>query len=735
MPVARVFDSIGGMRHTIVDLHSPVRPSSRRRAASLAAAALLGLCGSAFAQPASSGEASAFDQVTITGTREKNRLLETPASVSVVSEKDIKLTGPTHPQQILGQVPGVSVGVTSGEGHTTAIRQPFSTSPLYLYLEDGIPTRATGFFNHNALYEVNIPAAGRLEVVRGPGTALYGSDAIGGTVNVLTKVPTSDFAASVSGEAGSHGWRRLLVDGSTGVGGSSAVRAAANLTRTDGWREGTAYERQSVNLRWDATAGEDAQLKTIFGATQIDQQTGANSPLTHDDYVGDPTKNNMAIAYRKVKAVRLSTQYERQSAGSLWSLTPYLRLNAMELNGTFNLSADPRIETTEVESTGLMAKWRHDFGGRYRPRLIVGLDLDRSRGDRSEDALVLERSGSGANTVYTGYTLGERIYDYEVTFRSISPYLHAEISPTPALRVVAGVRHDRIGYDLKNRLAAQTTSAGARIYGQVPEAGVDFSHLSPKLGATWSVAPHASLYTSYSHGFRAPSEGQLFRAGSGSTAGEAHAKAQAALRLAAVKADQVELGVRGDVAGWRGDLVAYELVKHDDLVSQRDLATNATTSVNAGKTRHRGLELGLGSSFGSRWRLDVALSYATHRYVRWVTSGADFSGKEIESAPRVIANSRLTWTPRDGASVQLEWTRTGAYWLEASNSPAFGKYPGHDVLNLRANWRMGPHLSLFGRVMNLADQRYADSASVSSRTAVYSPALPRAFYGGLEASW
>ena len=46
---------------------------------------------------------------------------------------------------------GVAVGVTNGEGHTTAIRQPFTTSPLYLYLEDGIPTRATGFFNHNAL--------------------------------------------------------------------------------------------------------------------------------------------------------------------------------------------------------------------------------------------------------------------------------------------------------------------------------------------------------------------------------------------------------------------------------------------------------------------------------------------------------------------------------------------------------------------------------------------------------
>lgn len=48
----------------------------------------------------------------------------------------------------------------SGEGHSMAIRQPITTKPMYLYLEDGIPTRATGFFNHNALYEVNIPQSG-----------------------------------------------------------------------------------------------------------------------------------------------------------------------------------------------------------------------------------------------------------------------------------------------------------------------------------------------------------------------------------------------------------------------------------------------------------------------------------------------------------------------------------------------------------------------------------------------
>lgn len=107
------------------------------------AAALLGLCTTAFAQTSSPAE-DTLATVIITGTREKTALAETPASVGLIGENDIRFTAPMHPQQVLGQVPGVAIGVTNGEGHTTAIRQPFTTSPLYLYLEDGIPTRATG---------------------------------------------------------------------------------------------------------------------------------------------------------------------------------------------------------------------------------------------------------------------------------------------------------------------------------------------------------------------------------------------------------------------------------------------------------------------------------------------------------------------------------------------------------------------------------------------------------------
>ena len=117
-------------------------------------------------------------ELVITATREAEPLKETPASVSILKPEAIKFAAPAHPQQILGQVPGVAISVTNGEGHQTAIRQPISTSPLYLFLEDGIGVRPTGFFNHNALYELNIPMAAGIEVTRGPGSALYVSDAI-----------------------------------------------------------------------------------------------------------------------------------------------------------------------------------------------------------------------------------------------------------------------------------------------------------------------------------------------------------------------------------------------------------------------------------------------------------------------------------------------------------------------------------------------------------------------------
>jgi outer membrane receptor protein involved in Fe transport len=334
-----------------------------------------------------------------------------------------------------------------------------------------------------------------------------------------------------------------------------------------------------------------------------------------------------------------------------------------------------------------------------------------------------------------------RVYDYEVTYSGFSPYVHGEISPLERLRLTGGLRYDRISYDHENHLpaaailvapAAGTFPTGSRFYGQADDTKVNFSHASPKLGATWAFSKETHLYASRTYGFRAPSEGDLFRPSFGTSAAAAQFGAHGALTLKPIKADQSELGLRGQHGSLSYDLVVYQLEKRDDLVTQRDTATNFTQRVNAGLTRHRGVELGVGYALSNALRLDTAVSSAKHTYVEFVTGGGDLSGKEMESAPNVLANTRLTWLFAPRSRVQFEWVRVGEYWMDAANT---AKYEGHDLFNLRADWGVTPGVSLFGSIYNLADKRHAESSSISSGTQVFSPGLPRMLYAGLEARW
>ena len=682
--------------------------------------------------------------VTVTATREEEKISETPISVGVVPQRSIQITKPAHPLEILGQVPGVSISVTNGEGHQTAIRQGFTTSPVYLFLEDGIPIRATGNFNHNALYEVNIPSAGSIEVIRGPGSALHGSDAIGGIVNVLTKTPRANKGQDVSVELGGHGYRRLLGGFDTGSHGAGALRADVNLTHTDGWRTKTGYDRQSLNMRWDAGPDDRTIVKTILGYTKIDQETGANSALPWDLYQNNPTVNLRSPAYRKVDALRFSTAIERElGQGALLSFTPYFRGNKMELNGSFNFTGDARIENTEVFSLGLLAKYRKDLNDSVRSRVIVGLDLDHSPSSRKENKITLASTSIGPNslyTQYTSYTIGDQMYNYDVAYQSASPYLHYEMSPSERLRLTAGLRYDSARYGMDNNRAAGYFTVSGREYYSPAEASASFSRLSPKLGATYALNPEHHVYVTYNQGFRTPSESQLFRGGRSASGGtqaarqaEALALFNASASLKAIKADQYEVGLRGAADKWNYDIVAYVLTKKDDLLSRRD-DTGYSVQTNNGTTEHKGIEIGLGRSFTSRIRFDAALSYAKHTYKDWVTTSENFSGKEIESSPRFLGNARLTVRPVERVMTQLEWVRIGSYYLDAANT--YGKYSGHDLFNLRASVDIAKQTSGFLRVMNLSDQRYADSASQSSATGgLYSPGLPRTVYAGIESRW
>ena len=688
--------------------------------------------------------------MTVTATREQTKLSETPLSVGVIEGKSIRFTKPTHPQEILGQIPGVAVSVTNGEGHQTAIRQGYTTSPVYLFLEDGIPIRATGNFNHNSLYELNIPSAGGIEVIRGPGSALYGSDAIGGIVNVLTRTPSNKNSQEVSFEYGSYDYARMLVGVDRNLGDTGAFRGDINLTNSPGWRTKTAYERQSVNLRMDSEYSEDTLVKTIFAFTKIDQETGANSALPYSYYMNSPTTNLRSVAYRKVNALRLSSSIEKDlGQGRLLTLTPYIRNNNMDLNGSYNFTGDARIEKTEVWSIGLLLKDRQEFKDTWSTKLIYGLDLDYSPSTRDEQQVVFTAgtnytdlvSGNSLYRQYTSYSLGSSLYNYDVTYKNTSPYVHLESSPSSIVHLSAGLRYDVSSYKMENNRTAGyfTNAAGSSYYYSPANAEVSYARLSPKIGATLELNDRNHLYATYNQGFRTPSESQIFRGGRSTLTNVTNAKAEAlalsnaANSLKAIQAEQYEVGLRGNGKSYKYDVVVYQLTKKNDLLSYKD-STGYAVQTNNGETSHTGIELGLEKSVSNQFIINLATSYAKHTYVNWITSTINYSGKTIEQAPSKLSNIRLNWLPTTETTLQLEWVHVGSYKLDQAN--LYGDYPGHQLLNLRLSQRFSKEIQFNTRLMNLTNMRWADSASQSSASgALYAPGIPFTAFAGLEFKW
>jgi len=654
--------------------------------------------------------------ISVTSTREDKPLAEVPASIGVINNESINATKPAHPSEIANQIPGVYINVTGGEGHMTSIRQPTTTSAVYLYLEDGIPTRSTGFFNHNALYEVNVPQSDSIEILKGPGTSLYGSDAIGGVINVLTAVPPEERESSVNLEIGSYGWQRLLADTGNSDDDSGYI-ASLNITSSDGWRNDTDYNRVSGNLRVDKFLDNGASLKTIFSVTDVEQQTAGSSRLSRIDYLNNPEFNYTPISYRNVEAFRLSTEYEKGDSNQSLTITPYVRHNTMKLLPNWSLSYDPVVYETSNDSIGVLVKHRKNLNS-GKSILITGADVDYSPGHYIQHEVNATKTGD----IYTSYTIGDIQYDYDVIFSAISPYVHYEHVASAAMRITAGVRYDLMQYEYDNKLTPLSTGTHRR-----PEdTTVKFNHLSPKLGMTYQVNKNLNGFANYRHAFRAPSNTQLFKQG----------QAVNTVGLNPIKVDSFEVGLRGKTSEkFDYTISIYMMTKKDDILTYRN-PDGTRETVNAGETSHKGIEIGLNKIFTKSIKLNVAASYAVHRYEDWKpNSTTDYSDNEMESAPRVIINTKLNYRPdlMPKLTLEPEWVHLGSYWMDQANTE---NYAGHDLLNFRARYEINKKSSAYARVMNVMDERYATAASYKAaafgnpESFEYAPGMPLSLYVG-----
>ncbi|NTS76414.1 TonB-dependent receptor [Catenovulum sp. SM1970] len=667
-----------------------------------------------------------MERIVVTTTREAKPTVELTESVGVIDEQALKEISPAHPSEALNRIAGVHINSTGGEGHMTAIRQPITTSGVYLFLEDGIPTRPTGFFNHNGLYEINIPQSSRIEVIKGPGSALYGSDAIGGVINSITKAAPESLAVETNLEVGENGWTRGLFSIGNAITEDTSARIDLNITDNEGYRDDAEYDRMSFTSRVDSQLSENWDNKTVFSYTDVDQ-SGLSS-LEYDDYKNNPKQNYYLndLGYREMTAIRLSSEFSYQvNDDALFTVTPFYRNNDMDMMPSWMMSYDPNLRNYEFESFGLMTKYRQtELDGAFE--WIVGVDMDYTPSSYTEDKIDVTKEGD----YYVDYTkTGVQNYAFDADQTSISPYVHTEWQATEHFRVTAGVRYDYFEVDYTDKLAASQFD-----YSHLrPESQkVDYDNFSPKLGAVYQFNDDHNVYFSYRHAFRAPTVGALFRPGS----------AKESTELEPVTSTSVEIGFRGQINNrFSYEVAIYDMTIEDEILSV--IEDDTRVARNAGETEHKGIELGFDIELTEELQFGISGSYTEQTYEDFAyvyfsrdcfcSKSLNFAGNDVSKAPETMANARLAYYPKyaEGLRVELEVSHLGEYYTDQTNTQ---KYGGHDLVNLRARYEIDDNWAVYFRGINLGDKLYSNwtSNQVGSTKLTYRPGLPRTFYAGFN---
>jgi outer membrane receptor protein involved in Fe transport len=684
--------------------------------------ACAGLAGAAQVPAAFAASTSSLDEVVVTATRRPEPVLDVPLSIGRVGPETIDLVGATHHAEILNRIPGVMIQQGSGQESLTAIRSPVLTGAgscgAFLFLENGVPVRPVGFCNVNVLYEINTEQASAVEVLRGPGSALYGSNAMHGTVNVLQPSPLERplMAASLDGGPRNY-WRVKLAGRHDGEHADLGV--AGFYVNDGGWRAMSGYQEGKLNVTATGNvAGAPGRADLAY--TNLDQET-AGFITGKDAYesLRVAESNPTPGAFRNASSLRLTALIQPTvPGGATLELRPYLRSSHTDFLQHFLLGQP--VEKNGQDSGGLMTSLA--WGNVTDWSVITGVDLELGYSTLKE---FQDHPTTGGSPPANAIRPAGLHYDYDVHSSVESLYVQAERRFLSRFRIGAGLRAEWVTYEYDNRmLDGNTDDQGTPctpvgcLYSRPGDRTDHFHDWTPKLALSWEIRPELVAYANAAQGFRPPEMTELYRL----------QRTQQVADLKPEELDSLELGLKGS---WQR--VDFALALYDMDRSGVILRESNGYYVANGRTTHRGVEYDL------RWRPSASLefaaagTYARHRYdfSRQVDGGESIkAGRDMDTAPREIGRYGVDWRPRAALELEAEWMMVGDYWLDAANAH---RYSGYGLLNLRGMWRVAPQWTAALRVTNALDVRYADRADYAFGTYRYFPGRPRAVFA--EIAW
>jgi vitamin B12 transporter len=221
-----------------------------------------------FARAAETDEVQTLPPLVAISTRVETPQEDVTTSVTVIDEKEIKQQHAETVLDALRNVPGVDVVQSGSRGNITSVFIRGSNSNQVLVLVDGMEVNSAtiGLFDFAHLPTDNVE---KIEILRGAGGALYGSKAVGGVINIITKKGAGPLQATLSAEGGNGATHREVL-GLSGSSGALSYSLSSSYIGTDGFRVNDDYRNGAISARLDYELIKDGSLSAIFNMTDTD---------------------------------------------------------------------------------------------------------------------------------------------------------------------------------------------------------------------------------------------------------------------------------------------------------------------------------------------------------------------------------------------------------------------------------------------------------------------------------
>jgi iron complex outermembrane receptor protein len=697
---------------------SNAMPRASRLAASLCAALLPCVflpCARADDAPAPVGDepqATTLDRVEVRGERPpiatvetlgqaRRRLGERAGGTAVVDAEALRDARVGTPADALADALGVFVQSRFGAEEArlsirgSGLQRTFHGRGLAL-LQDGSPLNlADGGFDFQAVEPL---AARYIEVYRGANALEYGAAMLGGAINFVS--PTGYDAPAVDArlEAGSFGyWRgQLAIAGHSDT--SDGYLSLTGLSQ-DGYRDHAKQE----NVRLFANAGHrfSEALDGRAYYTHVDTRSQLPGNLTLAQALHDPraaNAGNLALDQRR------DYRLDRIAAKLAWAPSDARSLVVSAYYADKSLH-HPIFQVLEQDSgdAGVDARWRAEgeLGGR-RHVFVAGVAF--ARGSVDDDRFTNLGGHAGART---------NRFDQDA--RNATAYVEDQLWLAPRWVIVAGAQ----GLHARRRSRDRFVTAGSCGQPLCDESfNASYSAFSPKLGVRWLAADGVQAFANLSRSAEPPSFGEL-TGGPGVT------------QVDQQRATTAELGVRVDRGALSLDAALYRARIDGELLALSDGNGNPLGTVNADRTVHQGLELGLGWTFAPRWTLSANYLWNDFRF----DHDAVYGDNRLAGVPPQLLRASLRWQLDEHFHLAptLEWAPQD-YAIDHANT---FDAPGYAVWGLRAGGKIGARWSWFAEARNLADRHWIASTNVvadaqGQDAANFLPGDGRSFYAGLE---